>query len=225
MVADQPIEPHLLAQLTETAGRTRSRAAAPSWPPSTRARPTGFVLVEWPVATGSRAIPTWRPTSSASCSKARRPACRPRPSRRWRSSRTSSRSPAAQIAAIRGVNVDGVMRTLAAARLRRRGRAATRSGPAPCCSAPRDVFLERLGLDSLADLPPLGDFVPVADVVEALERGLRVDAALGEVERSEAHEAAAPDGVAPAGAPAVVDAEVDIDAADRSVLIVPGAAC
>ena len=34
-------------------------------------------------------------------------------------------------------------------------------------------FLERLGLDSLADLPPLADFVPGADVVEALEAGLR----------------------------------------------------
>jgi segregation and condensation protein B len=36
-------------------------------------------------------------------------------------------------------------------------------------------FLERLGLDSLADLPPLGDFVPGADVVEALEQGLRIE--------------------------------------------------
>ena len=37
------------------------------------------------------------------------------------------------------------------------------------------LFLERLGLDSLADLPPLGDFVPDASVVEALERGLRIE--------------------------------------------------
>ena len=36
------------------------------------------------------------------------------------------------------------------------------------------TFLERLGLDSLDDLPPLGDFVPGADVVEALEQGLRL---------------------------------------------------
>ena len=36
------------------------------------------------------------------------------------------------------------------------------------------VFLERLGLDSLRDLPPLGDFVPDASVVDALERGLRL---------------------------------------------------
>jgi hypothetical protein len=37
------------------------------------------------------------------------------------------------------------------------------------------AFLERVGADSLADLPALGDFVPGADVVEQLERGLRPD--------------------------------------------------
>jgi segregation and condensation protein B len=36
------------------------------------------------------------------------------------------------------------------------------------------TFLERLGLDSLDDLPPLGEFVPGAEVVEALEQGLRL---------------------------------------------------
>jgi segregation and condensation protein B len=36
-------------------------------------------------------------------------------------------------------------------------------------------FLERLGLPSLDALPSLGDFVPDASVVEALERGLRVN--------------------------------------------------
>ena len=36
------------------------------------------------------------------------------------------------------------------------------------------TFLERLGLDSIDELPALGEFFPDADVVEALERGLRV---------------------------------------------------
>ena len=36
------------------------------------------------------------------------------------------------------------------------------------------LFLERLGLNSLEDLPPISDFVPDAGVVEALEAGLRV---------------------------------------------------
>jgi segregation and condensation protein B len=37
-------------------------------------------------------------------------------------------------------------------------------------------FLEKLGLDQIDELPALGDFVPGADVVEQLERGLRPDA-------------------------------------------------
>jgi segregation and condensation protein B len=37
------------------------------------------------------------------------------------------------------------------------------------------MFLERLGLDSLDQLPALGEFVPSADVMEQLERSLRAD--------------------------------------------------
>ena len=37
------------------------------------------------------------------------------------------------------------------------------------------VFLERLGLAAIDDLPGLGQFVPGADVVEALEQGLLPD--------------------------------------------------
>jgi segregation and condensation protein B len=37
------------------------------------------------------------------------------------------------------------------------------------------TFLERTGIDTLDDLPPLADFIPDAHIVEALERGLRVD--------------------------------------------------
>ena len=37
-------------------------------------------------------------------------------------------------------------------------------------------FLEKLGLDTLEDLPPLGDFVPGPEMVEALEQGLRPEA-------------------------------------------------
>jgi segregation and condensation protein B len=36
------------------------------------------------------------------------------------------------------------------------------------------LFLERLGLDSLHELLPLGDFVPDAGIVAALEHGLRL---------------------------------------------------
>jgi segregation and condensation protein B len=80
----------------------------------------------------------------------------------------------AQVAAIRGVSVDGVMRTL-----QQRGYIAEVGrdpgpGQATMFGTTR-AFLERLGVDALTDLPALGEFVPKADVVEQLERGLRPD--------------------------------------------------
>lgn len=79
----------------------------------------------------------------------------------------------AQVSAIRGVNVDGVMRTLV-----QRGyvvEVGRDPGPGQAIMyGTGELFLERLGLDSLEDLPPLVQFIPDADVVEALEQGLRV---------------------------------------------------
>ena len=78
----------------------------------------------------------------------------------------------AQIASIRGVDPDGVIRTLQA-----RGyvaQIATDPGPGQAALfGTTPEFLEKLGLNSLSDLPPLATFVPGADVVEALEYGLR----------------------------------------------------
>ncbi|MDZ7676348.1 MAG: SMC-Scp complex subunit ScpB [Acidimicrobiales bacterium] len=80
----------------------------------------------------------------------------------------------AQIAAIRGVNADGVMRTLS-----QRGYVEEISrdpGPGQAVLyGTTQSFLEKLGLNSLDELPALGDFVPGAEVYEALERGLRPD--------------------------------------------------
>jgi segregation and condensation protein B len=79
-----------------------------------------------------------------------------------------------QIASIRGVDPDGVLRTLQA-----RGyvtEVARDAGPGQAIMYGTTAsFLEKLGLNSLADLPPIAEFVPGADVVEALEHGLRVD--------------------------------------------------
>ena len=79
----------------------------------------------------------------------------------------------AQVSAIRGVNVDGVMRTLD-----HRGyieEVARDPGPGQAIMyGTTKLFLERLALDSLDDLPPLAQYIPNADVVEALEQGLRV---------------------------------------------------
>ncbi len=80
----------------------------------------------------------------------------------------------AQIASIRGVDPDGVLRTLQA-----RGYVAEvgrDSGPGQAVLfGTTPTFLDKLGLGSLADLPPIAEFVPGAEVVEALEHGLRVE--------------------------------------------------
>lgn len=85
----------------------------------------------------------------------------------------------AQVSAIRGVDADGVIRTLV-----QRGfveEVARDPGPGQAVLyGTTEQFLERLGLDSLRDLPPLGEFVPDAEVVEALEQGLRLDAEGGD---------------------------------------------
>jgi len=78
----------------------------------------------------------------------------------------------AQVAAIRGVDVDGVMRTL-----QQRGfiaEVARDPGPGQAVLfGTTPLFLERIGINGLDQLPPLSDFVPGADVVEHLEAGLR----------------------------------------------------
>ena len=79
----------------------------------------------------------------------------------------------AQVASIRGVDPDGVIRTLQA-----RGyidEVGRDDGPGQAVLfGTTAMFLEKLGLDTLDDLPPIAEFIPDADVVEALEHGLRV---------------------------------------------------
>ena len=80
----------------------------------------------------------------------------------------------AQIASIRGVNVDGVARTL-----QQRGyikEVARDPGPGNAAMyGTTTLFLERIGIDSLKELPNLSDFVPDAEVAETLEAVLRGD--------------------------------------------------
>lgn len=79
----------------------------------------------------------------------------------------------AQIASIRGVDPDGVLRTLTA-----RGyvdQVARDPGPGQAALfGTTTLFLEKLGLNSLHDLPAIAEFLPGADVVESLELGLRI---------------------------------------------------
>ena len=84
----------------------------------------------------------------------------------------------AQVASIRGVDPDGVLRTLQA-----RGyitEVARDSGPGNAILfGTTPAFLEKLGLASIAGLTPIAEFVPGPEVVEALEHGLRVEPAGG----------------------------------------------
>ncbi len=77
-----------------------------------------------------------------------------------------------QIAEIRGVNVDSTLRTLVI-----RGYAAeVGRDPGPgqaVLYGTTPMFLEKLGLDSLAELPPLADFVPGPEVMAGFENSLR----------------------------------------------------
>ncbi len=84
----------------------------------------------------------------------------------------------AQIAALRGVNTDGVVRLLEQrGYIVAVGRAA---GPGqPVLYGTTDLFLERLGLDNLSQLPAVEDFLPGAGVAAELEEGLRPQAATG----------------------------------------------
>ncbi|MFV0527087.1 MAG: SMC-Scp complex subunit ScpB [Acidimicrobiales bacterium] len=80
----------------------------------------------------------------------------------------------AQMSAIRGVNVDGVLRTLVQRGYVEEVGRDLGAGQATLFGT-TSAFLERLGLRDLTDLPALGEFVPSAAVVEALELTLTTD--------------------------------------------------
>src|SRR4051794_35146131 len=112
-----------------------------------------------------------------------------------------------QMSAIRGVNVEATLTTL----LQRGYVMEVGRDPGPGAAVLYGTtreFLERLGLPSLHDLPPLGDFVPDASVVEALERGLRVndDPAVSDAELTDGG--------------SVVEVEVEVDVVEAEVDVV-----
>ena len=78
----------------------------------------------------------------------------------------------AQVAALRGVNVDGVVRLLEhRGYITPVGRAA---GPGQAVLyATTDAFLERLGLDRLEQLPPVEDLLPGPEALADLEEQMR----------------------------------------------------
>ena len=72
----------------------------------------------------------------------------------------------ARVAAIRGVNVDGVIRTLISRGLVHESGLEVGSGALLLHTT--DLFLERLGIQSLDDLPAIEQFLPDIEAIEAL---------------------------------------------------------
>jgi segregation and condensation protein B len=88
-----------------------------------------------------------------------------------------------QVSEIRGVDSERALQTL-----ERRGLVAeVGRAPGPgqaLLYGTTELFLEKLGVNSVGDLPPLGDHVPPAEIVEALERPFRPEAVASDVDSS-----------------------------------------
>ncbi|MQA09736.1 MAG: SMC-Scp complex subunit ScpB [Pseudonocardiaceae bacterium] len=69
-----------------------------------------------------------------------------------------------RVAAVRGVNVDGVVRTLLARGLIEE--AGTDNETGGTLYTTTELFLERLGLSSLGDLPPIAPLLPEVDSID-----------------------------------------------------------
>lgn len=76
----------------------------------------------------------------------------------------------ARVSAVRGVNVDAVMRTLLARGLITEVGADPDTGAATFATT--ELFLERLGLTSLADLPDIAPLLPDVDSIDDLTESL-----------------------------------------------------
>jgi segregation and condensation protein B len=190
MVADRPVDLHLLAQVTEMAPAAMQDLLA-DLAASYEADERGFVLVN--VAGGYRFQSHPELTGYVERFVLEGQNARLSSAALETMAIVAYKQPISrmQIASIRGVNVDGVVRTL-----EQRGyvtEIARDPGPGQAVLfGTTDLFLERLGLGSIDDLPPIAEFVPGADVVEALEHGLRVDPEL--IEPDVADDDAAADG-------------------------------
>jgi len=76
----------------------------------------------------------------------------------------------ARVAAVRGVNCDGVLRTLVTRGLVEE--AGVDGATQGTLFRTTELFLERLGLTSVDDLPPLAPLLPDVDAIDAIDAGL-----------------------------------------------------
>jgi segregation and condensation protein B len=118
-----------------------------------------------------------------------------------------------QLAAIRGVSVDGVVRTLLQRGYIEESGRDPGPGQAVLYGTTR-LFLEDLGLDGLADLPPLGAFVPGPEVMDVLEASLRPSDDDDEPDAEGPADADAPDADADADIPDTPDTPDTPDGSD-----------
>ncbi len=86
-----------------------------------------------------------------------------------------------RVSGVRGVNVDGVVRTLVTRELIEEDERDPETGA--MLFRTTDYFLERMGLTSLADLPPIAQHLPEASLLEAELGNLVVSPVLSEDER------------------------------------------
>lgn len=78
-----------------------------------------------------------------------------------------------RVSAVRGVNVDGVMRTLLARGLIAEAGVDPETNGTQYCTT--ELFLERIGLASLSDLPPLAPLLPGVDLIDEINESLDTD--------------------------------------------------
>ena len=85
----------------------------------------------------------------------------------------------ARVSAVRGVNVDAVIRSLLARGLITEAGTDSDTGATTCATT--ELFLERLGLSSLAELPDIGPLLPDIDVIDELSETLDIEPRLAKL--------------------------------------------
>jgi len=119
----------------------------------------GFQLAELASGWSCRPPRTWRVGSPSSPTVTCRIGSAPPPSRHSQSSPIDSQSRARRSRRYAAVNVDGVVRLLEQrGYIEEKGRA---SGPGlPILYGTTELFLDRMGLAGISDLPPIEEFMP-----------------------------------------------------------------
>ena len=173
MVSDRPVEPHLLAQLLEIPP-ARVEEICDSLARSYVEADRGFSLVR--VAGGYRYQSNTEQAPYVERFVLEGQSARLSAAALETLAIVAYKQPVsrAQVAAIRGVNADAVIRTLVT-----RGfimEVGHDPGPGQATLyGTTSLLLEKLGLDHIDQLPALAQFVPGPEIMDALERSLRAE--------------------------------------------------